>query len=85
MGKIMKYDIKRFTKLQTFYRLLTQAATANENVDDFDLNSEDPTSVVAFNSLQEMQALRCIALIHFVVNNSETLVEEFVSDIVDCE
>ncbi len=76
-------DLKTLTKLHTFNQLISKAAIALEDIDNFDLVSENPISEGTFLELQELHALRCITLIQYVLYNAETLIEEFVSDIIE--
>jgi len=78
----MTHNIKRLTKLQTFYHLLTTTTSALEDVDNYDLR-DNVISQMAFEHLQEMQALRSITLINYITYNAELLIEELVSDITE--
>lgn len=68
--------------MQTFNQLLLKTATALDDVDNFEL-TECKLSEATFLELQEMQALRAIALINYITNNAEILIEELVSEISD--
>jgi hypothetical protein len=76
----MAHSIKHATKMQTFNQLLLKTATALDDVDNYNL-LDNKVSEATFVDLQEMQALRAIALINYITNNAETLVEELVSEI----
>lgn len=76
----MASSIKGLTKLQTFNRLLIETASALDAVDDYDL-TDNFVSEMTFTQLQELQSLRSIALINFIMLNAELLIVELVEDI----
>jgi hypothetical protein len=75
--------MSNISKLRTFESLLSKATAAFEDTDDFELDPDNKNSVAAFDNLQEMYSLRAIALINYIINNSETLIEEFIFDLTE--
>lgn len=65
--------------LQTYYELLKEAHNASEQVDNFDLISENPIKKYEFEQLEQKQNIAQFVLIKHIRDNLEELYTFFVS------
>jgi hypothetical protein len=71
------------SKMPTFETLLTKTILALEDTNDHLLELDNKANVIEFDNLQKTYSLHAIALITYIINNSETLIEEFIFDITE--
>jgi hypothetical protein len=53
-------------RLPEFFDLLREAFTASEDVDNYDINSNNDGNVIKFGNLIQCQNIACVALINFI-------------------
>jgi len=66
-------DVDQFHTLATYYYVLDAAADASDEVDNFDLDSDDAKSIKEFARLNERCDTHQRELIQFILDNHEQI------------